>query len=99
MSADARPGETKARPLYMKIVTDPGSADLLAAVIMIGAAYLASMAQREGSAAVRIPAKARYLHWLERTAGRIHRAAWAQAVFWRQVEQGAKLGYDLETYR
>jgi hypothetical protein len=83
----------------MKIVTDPASSDLLAALLMIGAAYVASLAQREGGAAARIPAKARYLHWLERTAGRAHRAAWSQAVFWRQVQRQAKLSYDLETYR
>jgi hypothetical protein len=99
VSADAKPGESKARPLYMKIVTDPGAADLLAALIMIGGVYVAGLAEREGSSAIRIPAKARYHHWLERAAGRIHRAAWAQAVFWRQVQRQAKFSYDLETYR
>lgn len=82
----------------MKIATDHG-AELLAAVVMVAGVYLAALAEREGSSAARIPAKARYLHWLERSAGRIHRAAWSQAVFWRQVQREAKLRYDLETYR
>lgn len=94
MADDVEPGSSKARPLYMKLISDPelSAGTLAAAVVTVAVVYLSSMAERDGSSAVRIPARARFYHWLQGAAGR-------QVTLWRHVEMQAKLRYDLETYQ
>ena len=91
-------GASRSDPVYMKIVTDHG-ADLVAGLITVAVIYFAGIAERGGSSAVRIPPKTIGLYLLEQLAGKMHRRAWRQAIFWKQVQREAQLRYDLETYR